>query len=211
MILPRLLRAKLSDPRIFQHAIFATFNISGIAVAIKLFKYWYVEKEAKQQAEKANLTSQLELLKSQVHPHFLFNTLNNLYSLTLERSADASALVLDLSGLLRYMLYECDSDRVPLARETDILKNYIKLEKIRYGGRLDISVSYSGDFDNKMIAPLLLLPFLENSFKHGASEQIDQCWISLDIAVSGDIFHMKLINSRIPSGPLPSGELALKM
>ena len=99
------------------------------------------------------------------------------------------------------MLYECDSDRVPLARETDILKNYIKLEKIRYGGRLDISVSYSGDFDNKMIAPLLLLPFLENSFKHGASEQIDQCWISLDIAVSGDIFHMKLINSRIPLGP----------
>jgi sensor histidine kinase YesM len=112
-----------ADSRIFQHAIFATFNIAGIAVAIKLFKYWYLEHEAKRQAEKANLTSQLELLKSQVHPHFLFNTLNNLYSLTLERSTDAPAVVLQLSGLLRYMLYECDAKEVLLEKEIEIINN----------------------------------------------------------------------------------------
>lgn len=185
-----------NDPRIFQHAIFATFNICGIAVAIKLFKYWYNEKEAKQQAEKASLTTQLELLKSQVHPHFLFNTLNNLYSLTLERSAEAPSVVLQLSGLLRYMLYECNTDEVPLEKELETINNYIKLEKMRYGDRLDISINYTGNFIDRSIAPLLLLPFLENSFKHGTSEQIEQCWISLDLHIANDTLEMKLINSR---------------
>jgi sensor histidine kinase YesM len=189
-------REIFADPRIFLHAIFATFNICGIAVAIKLFKYWYLEKEAKQQAQQANLTSQLELLKSQVHPHFLFNTLNNLYSLTLERSDDAPAVVLQLSGLLRYMLYECNADRVPLTKEIEIINDYIKLERIRYGDRLEVSTSYTGEIKNRMIAPLLILPFLENSFKHGASEQIEQCWISLDLSVMDNTLNLKLINSR---------------
>jgi len=104
-------REVFTDARIFQHAVFASLNVCGIAVAIKLIKYWYLENEAKQQAEKESLVSQLKLLRSQVHPHFLFNTLNNLYSLTLESSTKAPEVVLQLSGLLRYMLYECNSDR----------------------------------------------------------------------------------------------------
>lgn len=192
-------REVLVDPRIFLHAIFATFNICGIAVAVKLFKYWYWEREAKQQAERAHLASQLELLKSQIHPHFLFNTLNNLYSLTLEHSREAPGVVLRLSGLLRYMLYECDRDRVPLAKEIDIINHYIQLEKIRYGQRLEVSLSYTGHINGQVIAPLLFLPFLENSFKHGTSEQIDQCWISLDVNVTDDLLTMKLTNSRHPS------------
>ncbi|HZE84796.1 MAG TPA: histidine kinase [Puia sp.] len=199
------LRETIADPRIFLHAVFATFNICGIAVAIKLFKYWYLEREAKQQAEKANLKSQLALLKSQIHPHFLFNTLNNLYSLTLERSNEAPSVVLQLSELLRYMLYDCDVSHVALGKEIEIIDNYIELEKIRYGKRLDISVNYTGEMGNKMIAPLLLLPFLENSFKHGASEQIEQCWINLDLNVTDDWMTMKLINSRYPSAEAKSG------
>ena len=202
-------REVVIDPRIFLHAIFATFNICGIAVAVKLFKYWYWEREAKQQAERAHLASQLELLKSQVHPHFLFNTLNNLYSLTLEHSVEAPAVVLQLSGLLRYMLYECDNDRVPLAKEIGIVNNYIQLEKIRYGKRLDVSISYTGYINGQVIAPLIFLPFLENSFKHGTSEQIDQCWISLDVNVTDDLMTMKLTNSRHPSA-LTGGGIGLE-
>jgi|SRR6185503_5973597 len=203
------LREAFDDPRVFLHAVFATLNICGIAIAIKLFKYWYLEQQAKQLAQQAGLTAQLELLKSQVHPHFLFNTLNNLYSLTLERSAEAPTVVLELSGLLRYMLYECNAGYVPLEKEIEIIDNYIKLEKIRYGDRLDISVNYSGDIKGKKIAPLLLLPFLENSFKHGASEQIEQCWISLDIGVTANMMMMKLSNSRLYA-EIPEGGLGLE-
>ena len=197
-------------PRIFQHAVFAILNVCGIAVAIKLIKYWYLENEAKQQAEHTGLTSQLELLKSQVHPHFLFNTLNNLYSLTLERSAEAPGVVLQLSGLLRYMLYECDATYVPLEKELEVINDYIKLEKIRYDERLDVSVTYSGELKNKMIAPLLLLPFLENSFKHGTSEQIEQCWISFDLNVTGNTMSLKLINSRYLSNDLTTRGIGLE-
>jgi LytS/YehU family sensor histidine kinase len=94
------------------------------------------------------------------------------------------------------MLYECNEAEVPLTKEAEIIKNYIELEKMRYGNRLDVSLNISGDVGSKLIAPLLLLPFLENSFKHGTSNQIDQCWISLDLRVEGDTMKFKLINSR---------------
>jgi sensor histidine kinase YesM len=184
-----------ADKRLFLRALFSNLNLCGIAVAIKLFKYWYLETKAKQQAEKENLVSQLQLLKSQVHPHFLFNTLNNLYSLTLERSGTSSAVVLELSDLLRYMLYECDAPEIDLEKEIDILRKYASLEKLRFGDRLEISFSCSGEIAGKRIAPLLLLPFIENCFKHGASEQIDLCWISVDIEVNDDELHARFINS----------------
>ena len=183
---------------LFGRALFATLNIGGIAVAIKLFKFWYQEREAKLEAEKSNLTSQLQLLKSQVHPHFLFNTLNNLYSLTLEKSEKSSEVVLKLSALLRYMLYECDVPAIALNKEIDAIKNYIDLENYRYGKRLELSINFSGDIDENEIAPLLLLPFIENCFKHGASEEVDLSWINLDLHVDGNILYLKLINSHSP-------------
>ncbi len=180
--------------RLITRSLFANFNICGIAVAIKLFKYWYAEREAKLAAERSNLTSQLALLKSQVHPHFLFNTLNNLYSLALVQSSKAPEVVLKLSDLLRYMLYDCNVERILLSKEIEMINNYIELEKQRYGKRLDVSINYSGDLNDKYIAPLLLLPFIENSFKHGASEQLEQCWISLDLFVEKEELFFKLVN-----------------
>ena len=108
------------------------------------------------------------------------------------------------------MLYECNTDKVPLEKEIEIINNYIKLEKMRYGDRLDISVNYTGEIKNKMIAPLLLLPFLENSFKHGTSEQIEQCWISLDLNITGNIMSLKLINSRYLSNATTAGGIGLE-
>lgn len=175
-------------------------TIGGFAAAIKLIKVWYLKQQAYRAIEREKLQAELQLLKSQVHPHFLFNTLNNLYSLTLHQSKQSPEVVLKLSDLLRYMLYECDATEVALAKEVAFLKNYIGLEQLRYGDRLDMSVTISGDWQNKHIAPLLLVPFVENAFKHGTSEQLEQAWMSLDLNVQGNHLKFKLINSIDPEG-----------
>ena len=185
--------------------IYAFFSIGWIAVTIKLVKSWYLEKEKQQQLEKEKLTVELQLLKSQLHPHFLFNTLNNLYSMTLERSMQAPEAVLQLSALLRYMLYECNEPVAELKKEIEMLETYIALERSRFRERLDISVSFTGDIDKKRIAPLLLLPFVENSIKHGTGEHLDKSWISLHLHVEGDVLTFKMINSMEERGMVLAG------
>ena len=188
--------SRLWLPRNFPRSIFAIFSVGWIAVTIKLVKYWYLEKEVQQRLEKEKLIVELQLLKSQLHPHFLFNTLNSLYSLTLEQSQQAPSVVLKLSSLLRYILYECNEPYILLSKEIENIRNYIGLEQSRFRERLDISLSFTGDITNKTIAPLLLLPFVENSIKHGISEQLDKSWINLHLHVEEDKLNFKLINSR---------------
>ncbi|CCH57079.1 Inner membrane protein yehU [Fibrisoma limi BUZ 3] len=171
-------------------------TIAGFAASIKLAKVWYLKQEAYQQIEREKLQAELQLLKSQVHPHFLFNTLNNLYALTLRKSDRSPAVVLKLSELLSYMLYDCNASEVPVEKEIAFMRNYIGLEQLRYGDRLDMSINISGDYQSKLIAPLLLVPFLENAFKHGTSEQLEQAWMHLDLSVQGTTLKFKLINSR---------------
>ena len=174
---------------------FPMVMICGVAASIKLLKKWHYENERNQKIETEKALMELEMLKAQVHPHFLFNTLNNLYSLTLTKSDNASIVVTHLSHLLRYMLYECNEREVPLHKEIDAMKKYVELEKLRYGSRLDVSFSCSGDINTLLIAPLLLLPFVENSFKHGVSDQLDQCWINLHMHAEQGSFTFNLSNS----------------
>ncbi|HMH22235.1 MAG TPA: histidine kinase [Puia sp.] len=173
-------------------------HVAGIAISIDLLNYWYLQQRHTMEALQQKTAAELELLKSQVHPHFLFNTLNNLYSHILERSDKAPEIVLKLSNLLRFMIYESNASAIPLTKEIDLLKEYIALEQLRYGSRLDVSFSIDGNLDNREIAPLLMLPLVENAFKHGASNQLDQCWISLDIHVNAGGLHCKLVNSYEP-------------
>ena len=177
-------------------------TVAGFAGAIKLAKHWYQKNQQNQHLENERMKAELQLLKAQVHPHFLFNTLNNLYALTLTQSAQAPDVVLKLSGLLRYMLYECNVPQVSLSRELQLMNDYLELEQLRYGDRLDLSVNISGEIGGKFIAPLLLIPFLENSFKHGASEHLEQAWISLDVAVRGNTLKFKIMNA-IPASETP--------
>jgi sensor histidine kinase YesM len=170
--------------------------LGGIAVSIKLLKEWFRQKQKTWETQNEKIRIELELLKSQVHPHFLFNTLNNLYSLTLANSKKAPIAVTHLSDLLRYMLYECRDDEVPLEKEIAILKKYAELEKLRYGDRIEIAFNCTGETNELMIAPLLLLPFVENSFKYGTSEQVDQSWISLNIHLDENRLEFHLSNSR---------------
>lgn len=159
------------------------------AVAIKFFQSWHRRHNAALQAE-------LNLLKAQIHPHFLFNTLNNLYALTLQNSPKSPEIVMGLSGILRYMLYECNVESVPLKKDIAMLDNFIILEKIRFEGRLDLNFTKEGNLDEHQVAPLLLLPLVENAFKHGAGEQIGQAWINIEMRIEDEILTFKINNSR---------------
>ena len=171
-------------------------TIGGMAAAIKLMKHWYVKEQRNLQLQKENTESQLQLLKAQVHPHFLFNTLNNIYSHTQGTAPVASRLVMGLGDMLRYMLYECNQPLVPLEKELQMLKDYITLEKIRYGNSLEVQIDFPADTRNLVIAPLLLLPFVENCFKHGTSHMLDQPWISLQLTLENGLMKLKLLNGK---------------
>jgi len=168
----------------------------GAALAIKFLKQWYKEKKNALEAEQQKTQAELKFLKSQIHPHFLFNTLNNLYGYSIENSPKAPEMILKLSSLLRFMIYESNVSYISLSKEISLVQQYIQLEQQRYGDRLELSLNISGDIQHKVIAPLLLIPLLENAFKHGTSEQLDTCWISLNLNVRGDEMFFKLINSK---------------
>lgn len=165
-------------------------------MVIKFFKLWTIKQRALMLAHQERITAQLQLLKAQLHPHFLFNTLNNVYSFALENSPKTPGLILKLSSLLSYILYECKTDEVLLEKEVEVMKNYIELEKERYGDKIDISVNIEGAIEGQYITPLLILPFLENAFKHGTSEQLERPWMNVDIAVKDHVLHCKVVNSK---------------
>lgn len=170
--------------------------IVGMAVSIALYRFWYQREQANQQLTYKTGIIKLQVLKAQVHPHFLFNTLNNLYSLTLKHSPQAPDMVLKLSGLMKYMIHECHAHTVPLVKEIEFLNNYIELEKLRYGRRLEISVGITGEMGVTQIAPLLLIPFVENAFKHGSSQQIGQARIELSLGITGNELVFRIENSK---------------
>jgi two-component system, LytTR family, sensor kinase len=175
--------------------IIINYGIPLFAVIIKLFKYWYLDQVYKSQLEKEKLSSELKYLKSQIHPHFLFNTLNNLYALTLTKSEKASDIVIKLSNLLDYMLYNSNTDRITLNKEIDIVKSYIELEKIRYSDRLDLKLNIIGDTNSVNVAPLILFPFIENAFKHGASNDSKQPYINISIQMKDNVLILNVANS----------------
>lgn len=167
---------------------------AGLATCFKMFKDHYVKNIRNQQLLKENIEAQLQLLRAQVHPHFLFNTLNNIYSQTQLESPKGSKMIMGLSDILRYILYEGQKPFVPLKQEMLMIKEYINLEKIRYGSKLDVDVSTPDQTDDIYIAPLLLLPFVENCFKHGATNMLHDPWINLIIELNDKILVMKLMN-----------------
>jgi two-component system, LytTR family, sensor kinase len=167
-----------------------------VATVIKLLQFWHNEQKTARDLLKEKLDAELNYLKGQVHPHFLFNTLNNLYALTLQKSDQAPKIVLKLSELMSYMLYDSQENKIALQKELTHVQNYIDLEKIRYGNRLDVSFNISGDIKNRYIAPLILIPFIENAFKHGVSNETENCWITIDCKVKENGLMVKVENSK---------------
>jgi sensor histidine kinase YesM len=171
-------------------------KVTGMAASIKLIKYYYLKEQEAEREDSGRIQAELELLKSQIHPNFLFNTLNNLLAHTMKRSKESPAIVLKLSDLLRFMIYESRCNFIPLDHEIELLKNFIGLEKLRHEEELDVSFEHSGEIDNKTIRPLLLLPLVENAFKQAAGGQEDQKWISIHLHVAANELQFKVTNSR---------------
>jgi len=179
-------------------AMLGSLTASAFAAGFKIYKHYYVKHMRNRQLMKENMEAQLQLLKAQVHPHFLFNTLNNIYSQTQLESPKGSKMIMGLSEMLRYILYEGQKPLVPLKQELMMVTEYISLEKIRYGNKLGVYVMTPGKADDLYIAPLLLLPFVENCFKHGASNMLQNPWINLTIEVKDTTLTMKLMNGKAP-------------
>lgn len=178
------------------------FNIINIyvvvlaATAIKLLKIALQNEYARQLLEKEKLKAELKFLKSQIHPHFLFNTLNNLYALTLTNSSKAPEVVLKLSSLLDYMLFESNVSTVPLSKEISLINNYISLEKLRYSDTLKVNFNFSIDSMEREIAPLLLLPFVEFAFQQSLVDNTTPTLININLNIDKDILHLKVENEQ---------------
>ena len=156
-----------------------------LTVALKFSIDWYEENKTLQEVQVEKLQAEVNYLRSQVNPHFLFNALNNLYALTLRKSDQAPAIVLKLSELMEYMLYESDEAFVPLEKEIKYLGNYLDLEKIRQGNQADIRLTVVGDMDKRVVPPFLILPLVENAFKHGVSRAVRNAYLHVDVRIGG--------------------------
>lgn len=182
--------------------------IGGFSTIIQIVSHWIADQRKMKELEKENLQSELKFLRSQINPHFLFNTLNSLYSLTLSKSDLAPEIVIRLSEIMRYMLYECNEKLVPLEREIKFMKNYVELEKLRYGDDVNIDFCIEGEVQNQEIAPLLFIPFFENSFKHGLSNRTGEDWVVIRFNALGDRVSLTIRNS-IPK-PIPETKHTVK-
>ncbi|UOB18086.1 sensor histidine kinase [Abyssalbus ytuae] len=176
--------------------------VSGIKVTLD----WLRQQKRLADVEKLQLETELRFLKTQMSPHFFFNTLNNIYSLSVEQSPNTSKIILKLSELMRYLLYETNMHRQSLIKEIICLQNYLDLERIRYGSLLKINMNISGEIEDKEIAPMLLLAFTENAFKHGAKKNVGKVEINIDFNVTGKFLYFRITNPV----PAPNNEKKIK-
>jgi len=153
---------------------------------LKLSKAWFVIAEAEKKVslmQKMQTETELKALKAQINPHFLFNSLNSIHALALKSSAKTKDVVIQLSDMLRYMLYETDVEFVSMKKEIRFIQNYIAVQSVRLDSELDIDMQLIGEPENHEIAPLLLLPLIENAFKHGNKNTNDDSFIKINLIV----------------------------
>lgn len=156
----------------------------------------YFELEARsRELENRQLTSELRFLKAQVNPHFLFNTLNNLYFLATNKSDQTPEVVAKLSGMMRYMIHESNTEQVPLSKEVEYIENYLDLERLRLNEDVPITFEVDGSIEGVRITPMVLITFLENAFKHGIGNTRGGSWITVKLVVISDLLQYTVTNS----------------
>ena len=182
--------------------IAALFFVVLMGISAKLIRINYQVRLQKDAADKQRLMldnqlkiNELKLLKEQLNPHFLFNTLNNIYGLTLEKSDKAPDLVMRLSNMLDYMLYRTNVTNVPLVQEVEMIRDYVTIEQHRFEGKYPISFEVKGELMAQEIAPLLLLPLVENCFKHGVRKSLRHSYVKISIEVKDDYIIFQTLNS----------------
>lgn len=185
----------LSYPSLLYNIIKFQF-VATIPFSIKLFSYWAEEQKKAHAIREEKSQAELNFLRNQFHPHFIFNALNSLYSKILSKSEESADIVLKISSLLRFSIYDINAKAVSLDKEISYLKDYISLQRIRFDKQLDLSFTIEGDTENKIVEPFLIIPFVENSFKYCIGEQSATGWITISISILEDWLTLKIENSK---------------
>ncbi|MBX2893145.1 MAG: sensor histidine kinase [Saprospiraceae bacterium] len=181
-------------PRYVLGSIVSPVLQASIVVMAYFFSLWTRQQRLIEKAKREKVEAELELLKSQVEPHFIFNTLNNIYYLAQNNHPRTGEMIYRLAQLLSFMLYDSRKSLIPVEKELDYIRDYVNLERIRYGENLDISVNVFGVLKDAMVPPLLLLPLVENAFKHGIAPS-GQGWIRVDVSRRNGSVVCKVENS----------------
>lgn len=170
---------------------------------IFLGQHFFIAVRQNERIKQQQTEMELFVLKSQVNPHFLFNVLNSIYALSLKKSDQTPEVVMRLSEILRYMLYEAKYEFVPLKKEIQMLRDYVDIERMRLSDGQTLTFQYDNNISTYQIAPLLLIPFVENAVKHGTNSLAEDAFIDIDIKMDGDTLHFSCKNNY---KPLPSGK-----
>ncbi|MEM7549473.1 MAG: histidine kinase [Bacteroidota bacterium] len=176
--------------------------VVGVTMAIKLTIDWVRSEKKTRELEQRNLKTELSMLRAKMQPHFFFNTLNNLYSLTLDKSDQAPETVLKLSELMSYVVYEGKNSRVILIKEIEHIQNYLNLERLRYDDRLNVTFDINGEIAGKEIPPLILITFVENAFKHGSSDTLGKISIVILLKVKDGRVFFEVTNDFRPKAAM---------
>ncbi|MEI9920807.1 MAG: histidine kinase [Bacteroidota bacterium] len=164
---------------------------------LRFAKDWFELEAKKKELENEKLTAELNFLKEQINPHFLFNTLNNLYYLAYTKSDNTTEVIAKLSQMMRYMIYESNYPLVDLTKEIEYMQNYVSLERLRLNNQIPIDFNIEGNPTGIKVAPLILITFLENAFKHGVSGDNKKAWVKLSMSLSGKNCIYTVENSKI--------------
>ncbi len=184
---PNNLRFRLGFP------IFFNLILVVIGTAIKMYLEWDKNTKLQKEIENQKSNAELHFLKNQLSPHFLFNSLNSIYSLTSKKSNEAPEAVITLSELMRYMLYQADSDFVMLKDELEYVQNYLKLQRLRIANNQNVTLNVRGDVAQQKIRPLLLISFIENAFKYGTDYK-GNTLVKIEITVNQNNLHFNCVN-----------------
>ncbi|NJB71434.1 sensor histidine kinase YesM [Saonia flava] len=178
-------REWMYEPRFIIQLFFGAIFVVIFVGLLKFVEDWFELESRKKKLENEQLASELRFLKAQINPHFLFNTLNNLYYLAFTKSPNTTEVIAKLSDMMRYMMYDSNHFRVPLEKEIEYIKNYIGLEKLRMDNKVKINLKLEGNTSGVSVAPLIFITFLENAFKHGVSNSDTQSWVEVFVKIDG--------------------------
>ncbi len=187
-----------SNKFVFQHMAVTLFIVVFVGM-LRFVEDWFTLEARKKEIENERLSSELQFLKAQINPHFLFNTLNNLYYLATVNSPNTTEVIEKLSQMMRYMLYESNHPKVSLVKELDYMENYISLEKLRLDNQVPVEFNVVGNPKTVQIVPLILITFLENAFKHGVSNNFEGSFVKISVEIKDKSILYCVKNSKLPN------------
>ena len=170
----------------------------GLFFTAVFFSFLLRTREHLSQVKEDKLNAALSSLKSQINPHFLFNTLNSIYALSVKKDDSTPDAIINLSGLMRYVISDADNNRIALQKEIDYINNYIELQKERLGNTAIIRFESSGETGGKEIAPLILITYIENAFKYGVNPDADESLVEVTIHITGSTLNLFVFNNKVP-------------